>query len=235
MAESRSSDVEAERLERNLTDSFEALLGRQVTQQEKLHLLRVKNALGIRDNDALWLILMSLEEYAWRFDKIPEKIKKDTVALIEAHRNALETEALAAAQNAQAKVAEILAGKIEAGITRITRTNYLVSLVWSVMALVLLAVVAFVAGFVMGSGKIPWWMRPTGELTVPQMVVSSVFMAPAGWIFTLLCVPVVGYYGYYNLWLPWDHLEKKERIERVMKASLCVSATLLLLYGVFVF
>jgi len=45
---------------------------------------------------------------------------------------------------------------------------------------------------------------------VPQMVVSSVFMAPAGWIFTLLCVPVAGYYGYYNLWLPWDHLEKKD-------------------------
>jgi len=43
--------------------AFEKLLGRQSTPAEREQLFRVKEALGLRENDALWLILFALQYY----------------------------------------------------------------------------------------------------------------------------------------------------------------------------
>ena len=44
--------------------AFEKLLGRESKPAEREQLYRVKEALGLRDNDALWLILFALQVIA---------------------------------------------------------------------------------------------------------------------------------------------------------------------------
>jgi hypothetical protein len=220
------------RSEQALISAFENLLARKATDKEKLHLLRVKNALGLRENDAMWLILMSLEEYVYRFDQVSGKLREDTHALVEEHKGILDAEAVSAAQKAQEKIADALAKRVESTISQATQTKYMVSLAWSVIALVLLAVVTFAAGVVMGSGKIPWWTRPAIELTLPQIFLSSVLSAPAGWIFSLLAVPCSVYY-LYNFSL--EGLTKKRQIEKILKSVGCVLVTFLFLYWAFIF
>ena len=41
--------------------AYERLLGRAATVAERDQLRRVQNALGLRDNDALWLVLYALQ------------------------------------------------------------------------------------------------------------------------------------------------------------------------------
>jgi hypothetical protein len=218
--------------EKGLLSAFERLLGRQASDQEKIRLLRTKDVLGLRENDALWLILMSLEEYGYRFDQISKKVQKETTALVEAHRQILDAEAISAAEKAQGVIADALAKRVEKSIAQVTKTKFLTSLGWSVIALVLLAALCFVAGFVMGSGKAPWWTRPAEDLTNVQIVVSSIIMAPAGWIFSLLALPCTAYYLYY---FSLVDLTRKEQAIKITEAGFSVLATLTFLYWTFAF
>ena len=58
----------------DLEDSFTKLLGRQPTDSERQRLYHVKDALGIKNNDAIWLILMALEHYHSLYAEFPKKI-----------------------------------------------------------------------------------------------------------------------------------------------------------------
>src|SRR5690242_2788536 len=57
-------------------DSFARLLGRQPTDAERQDLFRVRDALGLRGNDALWLVLIALEHYQKLYQQIPQEISK---------------------------------------------------------------------------------------------------------------------------------------------------------------
>ena len=48
----------------DLDDSFAKLLARQPTDAERQRLYQVRDALGLKNNDALWLVLMALEHRA---------------------------------------------------------------------------------------------------------------------------------------------------------------------------
>jgi hypothetical protein len=48
-------------------DAFAKLVGRQASETERERLYRVRDALGLRDNDAFWSIVMALEHYDWFF------------------------------------------------------------------------------------------------------------------------------------------------------------------------
>lgn len=55
---------------------FEILLNRQPTDKEIQNLYRIKNALDIQDNDALWVVLCALESYNTLYSQYPEKINQ---------------------------------------------------------------------------------------------------------------------------------------------------------------
>jgi len=57
-----------------LEDNFSRLMGRQVTDAERIQLHRQKDALGLSDNDALWLILMTNEAYKNQLKDIPAEL-----------------------------------------------------------------------------------------------------------------------------------------------------------------
>lgn len=53
----------------HLETAFAQLLGRKATAKEIAELHRVKNVLHLQDNDALWLILLSLDYYRHEIEK----------------------------------------------------------------------------------------------------------------------------------------------------------------------
>ena len=91
----------------DLDDSFAKLLARQPTDAERQRLYQVRDALGLKNNDALWLVLMALEHYQGQYEQFPAKIAqaaKETLAGFKA-----TAEAKAAAEAAKADLAAAVA------------------------------------------------------------------------------------------------------------------------------
>jgi hypothetical protein len=58
----------------SLDDTFTKLLGRQPSDYERQQLYRVRDALDIKNNDALWLVLMALQHYQSMYEEFPSLI-----------------------------------------------------------------------------------------------------------------------------------------------------------------
>ncbi len=90
----------------DLDESFTLLLGRQATEKERQNLYRVRDALKLKCNDALWLLLMVLEYYRTLYERIP----------------ALITEAArAATRDVQAMAAAQISAAVEAAKAAVSR------------------------------------------------------------------------------------------------------------------
>jgi hypothetical protein len=64
-------------------DRFAALLGRAPTDAEKLELVRVKEALDLDNNDALWLLIMGLHHLRGRFEASIDRQRREFEASID--------------------------------------------------------------------------------------------------------------------------------------------------------
>lgn len=84
-----------------LEDSFAKLLGRQPSDADRQRLYRVRDALGLKNNDALWLVLMALQHYETLYTKIPASIK-----------SAAQESAQGAAAQAQSEVNKAVAALV---------------------------------------------------------------------------------------------------------------------------
>ena len=62
--------------------AFEKLLGRESKPAEREQLYRVKEALGLRDNDALWLVLFALQYYDSLYRQFPKAIGQEARAFL---------------------------------------------------------------------------------------------------------------------------------------------------------
>ena len=62
------------RLWRNKKGSFSRLLGRQPSDAERKELYRVWDAFRLKNNDALWLILIALQYYQGQYERFPTVI-----------------------------------------------------------------------------------------------------------------------------------------------------------------
>ncbi len=60
--------------ENRIDGAFHRLLGRTPTQEEKLRLYRVKDALGLDANDSLWLVLVALDYHRTLYEEIPKQL-----------------------------------------------------------------------------------------------------------------------------------------------------------------
>ena len=59
-----------------IENAFQTLTGRTSTDAGRERLYRAKDALGLPDNDALWLLLIALDYYQSLYEKIPSQIAK---------------------------------------------------------------------------------------------------------------------------------------------------------------
>lgn len=92
-----------------LDDSFSKLLGRQPSDAERQQLYKVRDALGLKNNDAIWLVLMALQYYQDQYDIFPKLIAqaaKDTLVNFKATADATVK---ASAEAAKADLAHAVA------------------------------------------------------------------------------------------------------------------------------
>ena len=77
----------------DLESSFTRLLGRQASYREKQDLYRARDALNLKDNDAVWLLLMALGHYETLYAKIPAMVATAAGSVPAAAQKAAEAQA----------------------------------------------------------------------------------------------------------------------------------------------
>jgi hypothetical protein len=89
--------------------SFERLLGRAATESEREQLRRVQAELGLRENDALWLVIFALQYYEGLYRQFPKAIAAEAQRVLLETRAAAEATIRAGAESAKADLAKAIA------------------------------------------------------------------------------------------------------------------------------
>lgn len=153
-----------------LDESFSKLLGRQPSDTDRQNLYRVRDALELKNNDALWLVLMALQSYDEMYKAIPAAISK--AALNAANGSAVQAQAqVNSAVAALVPTVEKAVEQAAAGaVTRIQLgTSFL-----SIWAGTLMLAAAMCVGWVMGSGIYT-------AAAVAKNITWGQFWSQAGW------------------------------------------------------
>ena len=93
----------------DLDDSFAKLLGRQPSDAERQSLYRVRDALGLKNNDALWLVLMALQHYQGQYEKFPQAIAQSAKDTLVNFKVTADATVKASAEAAKADLAQAVA------------------------------------------------------------------------------------------------------------------------------
>ncbi len=129
---------------------FEQLLERELSPEDKVRLLRIKDILGIDNNDALWDLLIAMDYQRIYYEELPKKIEQSTASILENISLAAKHEvALAQASLAESVVKQ--AKKLS------TKEHIQKWLLWGSIALVLTIIYGSImlwAGYGLGLGKI---------------------------------------------------------------------------------
>jgi hypothetical protein len=177
-----------------LDNVFQRLVGRQATEEERARLYRVRDALGLRDNDAFWSIVMALEYYDAFFRDYPRQLGEVTGHAIENARLAFS----AAAEKEAAKVERMLAEQVAASSVQIARKLVERPFAWHRVSVALACVVAFGAlcvnaGYGLASKDRPFWAAGGSSLSIAQRTLGMVLSVPAGWMMFGLALPAAAY------------------------------------------
>ncbi|WVK06413.1 hypothetical protein AB8807_22270 (plasmid) [Xanthomonas campestris pv. olitorii] len=162
--------------------SFEKLLGRQPTEREVQSLYRVKNALNIRDNDALWLVLMALESYDALYRKYPAMISDHVSKVLDEQRVTMAAIADAETKKALGTLADSVSKTSERVAVRLVDASRWLSWGWAWFAFAALGTLCVFVGFVLGSGRLPYWTAPTAGDGPLTMILGALARTPAGWL-----------------------------------------------------
>lgn len=135
----------------DLDQSFAKLLGRQPSDTDRQQLYRVRDALGLKNNDALWLVLMALQHYQHSYEEIPGRIAKSAQGTLDEFKKAADRIISASSEAAKADLAQAVA--TAAGqVARDTATRLKWQWIFATVALVLASV-----------GGWGWYMQDRGH------------------------------------------------------------------------
>lgn len=173
-----------------MESAFQRLLGREPSEGERQRLYRLREVLGLRDNDAFWAIVMALEHYDAWFRQYPEKLAEETRRTIEHARATFA----AAAQSEAASVERALSHKVAETSVEIARKLAERPVGLHRVTLVLSAVVGFGAlsvnaGYHLAGEGRPFWAESAGSLSGAPRMLSSLLRVPAGWMIFALLLP----------------------------------------------
>ena len=152
-------------------DRFKALLGRVIRHEDRERLSKLRTALGISPNDAVWDVMIALDYHLQLYNAVPKEIAR------EADKAVVELRGLVSAVRQRDKQAH---GEVSAGASAATRMSL------ATVAIVGAIAVAFgglctAAGYLMAGRSRPPW-GAAGPLGV-------VLGAPAGWLVFVLLLP----------------------------------------------
>jgi hypothetical protein len=178
----------------SVEEAFAKVVGRQASEEERARLYRLRDALGLRDNDAFWSIVMALEHYDSFFRRYPAELAEYTERCIEDARAAF---AAAAAREA-AEVQRTLSEKVAETSVAIARRLAERPVGLHRVTMLLAAVVAFgalcvSAGYSLAAPVKPFWVTNTETLTPLERQAAVVLAAPAGWMVFALLLPAAVY------------------------------------------
>ena len=170
------------------------------TEGEQLRLRELASKLNIRDNDALWTIIYTLNYFGRFYQDLPEKIQVASVDCLENVRKAAKEVGTSEAQRAQVLFAETLKRSTEEILEQHKHRSFLLELFvpLSLMCfgVFVLCLIAFVAGAAT-AGK-GWGTSP----------IAALLNAPAGGVLALEMIPVAGFMLYRGLTM-YDGAKKK--------------------------
>lgn len=177
----------------DIESSFKELLGRQPSEKEVERLYRVKNALNIRDNDAIWMILMALESYDTLYSKYPGLIAGQVDVVIGKQRELIAEIVDAESKKALSTLSSAVAQTSQIVAARVADTARWQAWGWVCVGLILFGSLCLTAGYVLGSGNMPFWISVNPQSSPLAIVISILMKAPVGWLVPLIstCVVVV--------------------------------------------
>jgi len=127
--------------------AYERLLGRAATVAERDQLRRVQSVLGLKDNDALWLVLYALQFYESLYRQFPKEIGKEAKRILDETRIAADATIRASVESAKADLAKAIASAARDVARDAARRQMLQ---WLVVGMVL-GVALLLAGVEIGS------------------------------------------------------------------------------------
>ena len=175
-------------------EAFGKLLGRQATDKERERLYRVRDALGMRENDAFWYIVMILEFYDSLYLSYPARMTEAAEEAIDRARGAFEAAAVAESARVRGLLADEVARRAAAkpgvelgGVLAVAGAGLAV--------VVLFGALCVSAGWALGSqgGARGSWEGSAGS--VGGQLVARVLSVPAGWMAFALVLPGLVHVG----------------------------------------
>lgn len=131
----------------DVSPAFEKLLGRAATETEREQLRKIRDALGLRDNDALWSVLFALQYYDSLYRQFPKAIAAEAGRVLSECRAASEASARASIEDARADLAKAIAITAQGMARPITRRQ---QLQWAIIGF-LIGAMAFAGGLLVGT------------------------------------------------------------------------------------
>jgi len=169
----------------DLRSAFDQLLGRQPSEREVQNLYRIKAALGIRDNDALWLVLMALESYASLYESYPGRISDEVNKIVEQQRVLIRDTAEAESARARGALAEAVSSTSIALASTVAETARYQSWGWLLLGLMGFGSICMLAGALLATGHVPAWSPRLVDSGPFGMLLATISRTPAGWIAAL--------------------------------------------------
>jgi hypothetical protein len=192
---------------------FRELFGRDPTREESQRLDRMGSLMNMRPSDTMWYVIVINEFYEDRLNRRLAEI--DKVA-----DNAAEKALIKISEAVYVKADELAARKERGFMWR--AQGFAMSMV------LLLCVATLNAGYMMGSGKDPFWIRPGNA---GERILSWFFNVPSGWIIAAGAGPFLGE-------IFWESVEKlrfgieKDTFLPILKAIGAAAGLLFLLFVV---
>lgn len=165
--------------------AFEKLLGRQPTEREVQELYRVKNALNIADNDALWIVLMALQSYDALYRRMPATIGEEVRKIVAEQRTLIAQTAQAETKRAFDSLAEAVSQASVAVAATAAESRRVLAWGWAMLALLGFGSLCMVVGALLATGHAPPWLRQPAGTGVATTLFSALAQTPAGWIAAL--------------------------------------------------
>lgn len=129
---------------RTLEAAFTRLLGRQPSDRERQDLYRTRDALNLKDDDAMWLLLLALGHYETLYRELPALISDAAAATLEKVKDSAEAQVKASAAAATQELTSALVRKAARETPQAAKSRILT---WAVAILATSGISPSVAGW----------------------------------------------------------------------------------------
>lgn len=180
----KQEDIQQEAKTHKAAALYESFFGNG-TEEEQLRLSELAGKLGVRDNDAIWIIIYVLNYFGRFYRDLPAKLKESSNICLEDVRKAAAEISEAEVRKAQALFSETLTKSTQELLDQYKKKTWLydmfLPLAWACAGVFGLCLLSFVGGAaIVGKG---WGQSP----------MPALLNAPAGWILPLAFIPVAGF------------------------------------------